>query len=126
VLDIEADFWRIVEENYQRVEVQYGADLYTSETGSGFPTNDGTEYALSPWNLNNIPHCDGQFPSLLRHVSCPMDKCPYPICPHVNIPGAILDRLTPGLRPPLGRSPWQQDPPPPSEARGVSMRRPQA
>ena len=97
MLDIEADFWRIVEENYQRVEVQYGADLYTSETGSGFPMNDGTEYASSRWNLNNIAHCDGQFPSLLRHVSCPMDTCPYPICPHVNIPGVMVPWLYVGM-----------------------------
>ena len=49
----------------------YGADLYTSECGSGFPQNDGSDYSKSPWNLNNIPHCDGARPASLLRVTPP-------------------------------------------------------
>jgi histone demethylase JARID1 len=97
VLDIEADFWSIIEENSQHVEVVYGADLYTSDTGSGFPKGDDTAYAKSSWNLNNMPLCGGEYPSLLRHVRCPLEKCPYPICPHVNIPGVMVPWMYVGM-----------------------------
>ena len=35
--ELEAEFWRIVEEGEDVVEVLYGADLDTVQTGSGFP-----------------------------------------------------------------------------------------
>ena len=77
----------------------YGADLYTSECGSGFPQHDDTDYSKSPWNLNNIPHCDGEYPSLLRHVCCPLSDCAWrhKICPHVNIPGVMVPWMYVGM-----------------------------
>ena len=34
---IEAEFWKVVEEAEEPVEVLYGADIDTTITGSGFP-----------------------------------------------------------------------------------------
>ena len=36
--DIESEFWRIVEDGDEEVEVLAGMDLDTAEYGSGFPT----------------------------------------------------------------------------------------
>ena len=65
--------------------VEYGADLHTSQHGSGFPTSskhghavgagqgaepaeedEGDEYLVSGWNLNNISNLKG---SILRYIS---------------------------------------------------------
>lgn len=60
--ECEREFWRILASPDESVEVEYGADLHTLETGSGFPTksNKGKlkesfdPYVDSPWNLNNL------------------------------------------------------------------------
>ncbi|WOL12239.1 putative lysine-specific demethylase JMJ14 isoform X2 [Canna indica] len=63
--DIEGEYWRIVEDSTDEVEVHYGADLDTVTFGSGFPkvlSADKTEvdpYLLSGWNLNNLPRLPG-------------------------------------------------------------------
>ena len=71
---------------YLQVTVEYGADLHTSQHGSGFPTShrhghvagvsEGAEreeeeegeedYLRSGWNLNNISNLKG---SILRYIS---------------------------------------------------------
>ena len=66
--EIEEAFWNIVEEGEEEVEVLYGADLDSTIFGSAFPTKSGrladSEYADSPWNLNNIPRLPGDLPEL--------------------------------------------------------------
>ncbi|KAK9819859.1 hypothetical protein WJX72_003401 [[Myrmecia] bisecta] len=68
--ELEAEFWRIVEEGEEPIEVWYGADLDTSIVGSGFPRKDVSDdpYAAAPWNLNNIPKLEGEYGSMLRHI----------------------------------------------------------
>ncbi|GAA99733.1 uncharacterized protein L969DRAFT_89586 [Mixia osmundae IAM 14324] len=65
---IEREFWRLVETTDETVEVEYGADLHTNDTSSGFPEkrrNARDPYARDAWNLNNIPTAPS---SLLRHI----------------------------------------------------------
>ncbi|OIW21722.1 hypothetical protein TanjilG_08545 [Lupinus angustifolius] len=63
--EIEGEYWRIVEQPTDEVEVYYGADLETGALGSGFPkkssltNSDSDQYALSGWNLNNFPRLPG-------------------------------------------------------------------
>ncbi|KAK4751196.1 hypothetical protein SAY87_004678 [Trapa incisa] len=64
--DIEGEFWRIVEQSTDEVEVYYGADLETGIFGSGFPRfnstpayGDSDQYLKSGWNLNNLPRLPG-------------------------------------------------------------------
>jgi len=66
VEDIEGEYWRIVENPTEEIEVIYGADLETGTFGSGFPKfspevkSDGeNKYAESGWNLNNLPRLQG-------------------------------------------------------------------
>ncbi|KAI9126499.1 hypothetical protein K1719_002095 [Acacia pycnantha] len=65
VKEIEGEYWRIIEQPTDEVEVYYGADLETGSLGSGFPKADSLtksdldEYALSGWNLNNFPRLPG-------------------------------------------------------------------
>ncbi|KAL2343139.1 hypothetical protein Fmac_004424 [Flemingia macrophylla] len=65
VEEIEGEYWRIIEQPTDEVEVYYGADLETGSLGSGFPKassitkNDQNKYALSGWNLNNFPRLPG-------------------------------------------------------------------
>ncbi|KAK6284975.1 hypothetical protein POUND7_003927 [Theobroma cacao] len=72
--DIEGEYWRIVEQPTDEVEVYYGADLETGTFGSGFPKassmltgNDAYIYAMSGWNLNNFPRLQG---SVLSFEGC--------------------------------------------------------
>ncbi|KAK9031492.1 hypothetical protein V6N11_032869 [Hibiscus sabdariffa] len=72
--DIEGEYWRIVEQSNDEVEVYYGADLETGTFGSGFPKassmlteNDADKYAMSGWNLNNFPRLQG---SVLSFEGC--------------------------------------------------------
>lgn len=66
--DVEAEFWRLVSDLEETVEVEYGADIHCTTHGSGFPTlekHPNNAYAADPWNLNVLPfHPD----SLFRHI----------------------------------------------------------
>ncbi|KAI9341427.1 hypothetical protein BDR26DRAFT_860412 [Obelidium mucronatum] len=59
--EMEREFWKLVEEDRFKedgVEVQYGADLHSSEHGSGFPLpgrDPSNPYSKSGWNVNNMP-----------------------------------------------------------------------
>ncbi|KAL5838980.1 hypothetical protein ACOSQ4_011588 [Xanthoceras sorbifolium] len=66
VEEIEGEYWRIVEQSIDEVEVYYGADLETGAFGSGFPKassmvteSDSHPYSTSGWNLNNLPRLPG-------------------------------------------------------------------
>lgn len=66
--EVEREFWRLVEDITESVEVEYGADIHSTTHGSGFPTiekNPLSPYSRDPWNLNVLPfHAD----SLFRHI----------------------------------------------------------
>lgn len=66
--DVETEFWRLVADLEETVEVEYGADIHCTTHGSGFPTverHPNNPYATDPWNLNILPfHPD----SLFRHI----------------------------------------------------------
>lgn len=66
--DVEQEFWRLVADLEETVEVEYGADIHCTTHGSGFPTierNPNNPYAMDPWNLNVLPlHPE----SLFRHI----------------------------------------------------------
>lgn len=66
--DVEKEFWRLVADIEETVEVEYGADIHCTTHGSGFPTverNPRNPYSRDPWNLNVLPlHPD----SLFRHI----------------------------------------------------------
>ncbi|KAF9576363.1 hypothetical protein EC968_009337 [Mortierella alpina] len=66
--DVEREFWRLVNNAQETVEVEYGTDLHSAQHGSGFPTlerNPSDKYAAHPANLNNIPVLPE---SLLCHI----------------------------------------------------------
>ncbi|ATY62805.1 PHD transcription factor (Rum1) [Cordyceps militaris] len=66
--DVENEFWRLVADLEETVEVEYGADIHCTTHGSGFPTlekNPGNPYAASGWNLNVLPFASE---SLFRHI----------------------------------------------------------
>lgn len=66
--DIEREFWRLVENLEETVEVEYGADIHSTTHGSGFPTiekNPLSPYAKDAWNLNVLPFHEE---SLFRHI----------------------------------------------------------
>ncbi|CAN8290571.1 unnamed protein product [Cochlearia groenlandica] len=74
VEEIEGEYWRIVEQPTDEVEVYYGADLENGVLGSGFykkaQTLTGSEmdqYIVSGWNLNNLPRLPG---SVLSFEDC--------------------------------------------------------
>ncbi|RZC68872.1 hypothetical protein C5167_032122 [Papaver somniferum] len=65
--NIEGEYWRMVENPTEEIEVLYGADIETGVFGSGFPklssssgccTSDD-KYVKSGWNLNNFPRLSG-------------------------------------------------------------------
>ena len=66
--DVEREFWRLVENTSESVEVEYGADIHSTTHGSGFPTiekNPLDPYSTDLWNLNILPlHPE----SLFRHI----------------------------------------------------------
>ncbi|KAL6873999.1 hypothetical protein ACP4OV_014081 [Aristida adscensionis] len=75
-VQVEKQFWEIVEGKAGELEVMYGSDLDTSIYGSGFPRlgdpvpsavepETWKKYCSSPWNLNNFPNLPG---SVLRTV----------------------------------------------------------
>nr|GEV47255.1 lysine-specific demethylase JMJ18 [Tanacetum cinerariifolium] len=63
--EIEGEYWRIIEQPTDEVEVYYGADLETGVFESGFPkitsidNKELSKYAHSGWNLNNFPRLPG-------------------------------------------------------------------
>lgn len=66
--DVEAEFWRLVADLEETVEVEYGADIHCTTHGSGFPTAErhpSSPYATDPWNLNVLPFLSD---SLFRHI----------------------------------------------------------
>ncbi|ETN36703.1 uncharacterized protein HMPREF1541_08981 [Cyphellophora europaea CBS 101466] len=66
--DVEREFWRLVEDITESVEVEYGADIHSTTHGSGFPTvekNPLNPYSRDPWNLNVMPFLEE---SLFRHI----------------------------------------------------------
>ncbi|GLI58863.1 hypothetical protein VaNZ11_000628 [Volvox africanus] len=69
--EIEFEFWRLVEEGEEQVEVMIATNLDSTVYGSGFPRQDGVSPSLK-WNLNHMPRLEGSHPSLLRHVSKPV------------------------------------------------------
>ncbi|KEY68050.1 hypothetical protein S7711_06961, partial [Stachybotrys chartarum IBT 7711] len=66
--DVETEFWRLVSDLEETVEVEYGADIHCTTHGSGFPTvekHPNNPYATDPWNLTVLPfHPE----SLFRHI----------------------------------------------------------
>ncbi|KAL2535863.1 putative lysine-specific demethylase JMJ16 [Forsythia ovata] len=70
LLSIEGEYWRIIENPSEEIEVLCGNNLKTQALRSGFPVKPCAEYskyAESDWNLNNIPKLPG---SLLPFESC--------------------------------------------------------
>ncbi|KAK3026151.1 hypothetical protein RJ639_040538, partial [Escallonia herrerae] len=72
--NIEGEYWRIVENPTEEIEVLCGTDVETIVFGSGFPSisnpresSECPEQAESCWNLINIPKLPG---SLLAFESC--------------------------------------------------------
>ncbi|KAI8637375.1 hypothetical protein BD408DRAFT_58520 [Parasitella parasitica] len=54
--ECESEFWRLVENPHETCQVEYGADLHSTQHGSGFSTADHIpKSAFDPWNLNVIP-----------------------------------------------------------------------
>ncbi|KAK7269048.1 hypothetical protein RIF29_21763 [Crotalaria pallida] len=73
VENIEGEYWRMVENPTEEIEVLYGADLETGVFGSGFPSKPSDvysashgQYIKSGWNLNNFARLPG---SLLSYES---------------------------------------------------------
>ena len=67
-IDVEREFWRLVENITDTTEVEYGADIHSTTHGSGFPTIEKQPrdpYSADPWNLNILP-LDKE--SLFRHI----------------------------------------------------------
>jgi len=66
--EVEKEFWRLVEDLTDTVEVEYGADIHSTTHGSGFPTiekNPLDKFSRDPWNLNVLPFHQE---SLFRHI----------------------------------------------------------
>lgn len=81
---VEAEFWRLVNCIEEDVVVEYGADIHSSECGSGFPTEktrhlfpDDDKYICSGWNLNNIPNLPS---SVLRFINVDISGMKVPWC----------------------------------------------
>ncbi|ETE71964.1 Lysine-specific demethylase 5A [Ophiophagus hannah] len=80
---VEKEFWRLVSSIEEDVIVEYGADISSKDFGSGFPVKDGRhklmpeeeEYALSGWNLNNMPVLDQ---SVLAHINADISGMKVP------------------------------------------------
>ncbi|XP_061342610.1 putative lysine-specific demethylase JMJ16 [Gastrolobium bilobum] len=66
VENIEGEYWRMVENPTEEIEVLYGADLETGDFGSGFPSKSShvssashEHYRKAGWNLNNFARLPG-------------------------------------------------------------------
>ncbi|KAG1175086.1 hypothetical protein G6F70_004532 [Rhizopus microsporus] len=54
--DCENEFWRLVNNPHETCQVEYGADLHSTQHGSGFMAPEQMpQGAFDPWNLNVIP-----------------------------------------------------------------------
>ncbi|CAO3645542.1 unnamed protein product [Cunninghamella echinulata] len=57
--DCEEEFWRLVDDPHETCQVEYGADLHSTQHGSGFASAernmDNGKRNIDPWNLNMIP-----------------------------------------------------------------------
>ncbi|KAF3771344.1 hypothetical protein M406DRAFT_272779 [Cryphonectria parasitica EP155] len=65
---VEREFWRLVTDVDEEVQVEYGADIHCTTHGSGFPTiekHPTNPYSTDPWNLNVLPYHQD---SLFRHI----------------------------------------------------------
>ncbi|XP_063674608.1 lysine-specific demethylase 5B-like isoform X1 [Bolinopsis microptera] len=77
----EEEFWRLVCCVDEDVAVEYGADLLSSELGSGFPTRDtaktdiAKEYADDPWNLTHFADLEE---SVLKYITEPISGVKIP------------------------------------------------
>ncbi|KZV29367.1 hypothetical protein F511_15899 [Dorcoceras hygrometricum] len=76
VAEIEGEYWRIIEEPTDEVEVYYGADLESGTLGSGFPKESSSltdskqdQYVRSGWNLNNFSLLPGSVLNFEEHIS---------------------------------------------------------
>ena len=71
--DVEREFWRLVANLTETVEVEYGADIHSTTHGSGFPTIEShprNPFALDPWNLNILPlHSESLFRYIKSDIS---------------------------------------------------------
>lgn len=71
--DVEREFWRLVADLEETVEVEYGADIHCTTHGSGFPTserNPDNPYSTDPWNLNILPlHPESLFRYIKSDIS---------------------------------------------------------
>ncbi|KAL0465761.1 PLU-1-like domain-containing protein [Neurospora intermedia] len=71
--DVEREFWRLVADLEETVEVEYGADIHCTTHGSGFPTvekNPNNPYSTDPWNLNLLPlHPESLFRYIKTDIS---------------------------------------------------------
>uniref|UniRef100_A0A8D2PL72 Lysine-specific demethylase 5A n=1 Tax=Zosterops lateralis melanops TaxID=1220523 RepID=A0A8D2PL72_ZOSLA len=80
---VEKEFWRLVSSIEEDVIVEYGADISSKDFGSGFPVKDGRrklmpeeeDYALSGWNLNNMPILEQ---SVLAHINADISGMKVP------------------------------------------------
>ncbi|KZV32980.1 hypothetical protein F511_01491 [Dorcoceras hygrometricum] len=59
---LEGEYWRIIENPTEEIEVLYGTNLESRTLGSGFPMKgsretkvEHSEYVESDWNLHNVP-----------------------------------------------------------------------
>jgi hypothetical protein len=83
--ECEDEFWRLLSSADDSVVVEYGADLHTIDTGSGFPTrsskgklnkqSNADPYVNSPWNLNNLSMLDK---SVLSQMNVPISGMKIP------------------------------------------------
>lgn len=71
--DVEREFWRLVHNLTETVEVEYGADIHSTTHGSGFPTietHPRDPYSSDPWNLNILPlHSESLFRYIKSDIS---------------------------------------------------------
>ncbi|KAI5284901.1 hypothetical protein KEM54_000976, partial [Ascosphaera aggregata] len=66
--DVETEFWRLLQNVGETIEVEYGADIHCTTHGSAFPTlekNPLDPYSTDGWNLNVLP-LYGE--SLFKHI----------------------------------------------------------
>lgn len=63
---VETEYWRNLANLESNVAVKYGADLFTTDMGSGFPRASDDVYAKHDWNLNNLPVVKN---SVLSHIN---------------------------------------------------------